>query len=198
MKRLIDMSLVIIVLSLMPIMAQAISVTDLNSMLANLDTSVPGVVQLIFGACYVMGIFFILRSVYKFKGHAAMVSQMSQEKSIIKPLILMMVGVGFIWLPALMDSLLASLWNYGTDSVVAYPEISDPFVLVTGPLIDVVRVFGLIAIVRGWALLAKLGSEGGQHEGVTGKAVIHLVGGILAWNIVGLWDLIQNTLGIAG
>lgn len=197
MKRLFDISAAIFVLLLMPPVAQAISVTDLNSMLANLDSSVPGVVQFIFGACYVMGIFFILRSVYKFKQHAQGMSQMSQEKSVVKPLIVLLVGVGFIWLPLLMDSLLASLWNYGTDSVVAYPEQSDPFVLITGPLINIIRVFGLIAIVRGWALLVKLGSEG-HTEGVVGKAIIHMVGGILAWNVVGFWSVIQNTLGIAG
>jgi hypothetical protein len=33
---------------------------------------------------------------------------------------------------------------------------------------------------------------------VTGKAIIHIVGGIFAWNIVGLWSVIQNTLGIGG
>lgn len=197
MKRLFDISAAIFVLVMMPQVVHAISVTDLNSMLANLDSSIPGVVQFIFAACYVMGIFFILRAVYKLKQHAQGISQMSQEKSVVKPLIVMLVGVGFIWLPLLMDSLLASLWNYGTDSVVAYPEQSDPFVLITGPLIDIIRVFGLIAIVRGWALLVKLGSEG-HTEGVTGKAIIHILGGVLAWNVVGFWSVIQNTLGIAG
>ncbi len=198
MKRLIDVCIVFVFLCFMPIAAQAVDVAKLNNMLASISSNVPGLVQFIFGACYVMGIFFVLRAVYKFKAHAQMVSQMSTDKSVAKPLVVLMIGVGLIWLPSLMDTFLATLWNYGTDSVVAYPESTDPFLNITGPLVDIVRVFGLIAIVRGWAMLVKLGNDGGQREGVTGKAMIHILGGILAWNIVGFWEVIQNTLGIAG
>ncbi|MBX9586415.1 MAG: hypothetical protein K2X50_04070 [Gammaproteobacteria bacterium] len=196
MKRLFDISLAFIVLLLMPTVVSAVSAQDLNKMLATLDESVPGLIQLLFGASYVAGVFFIFLAINKLKVYAQALSQMSSEKSITKPILLLMVGVGFIWLPALMDSFLYTLWNYGTDSVLAYPANTDIWVQLTNPLINLLRVFGLISIVRGWGMLAKLGSEG-QHQGVTGKAIIHIVGGVFAWNIVGVWDVVTNSLGIA-
>lgn len=196
MKRLFDISVALIVLLLMPTAVNAVTAQDLNTMLATLDESVPGLVQLLFGASYVAGVFFIFMAIMKLKVYAQALSQMSSEKNIMKPILLLMVGVGFIWLPALMDSALYTLWNYGTDSVLQYPANTDIWVQLTNPLIDLLRVFGLISIVRGWGMLARLGSEG-QHQGVTGKAIIHIVGGVLAWNILGVWDMVSNTLGIA-
>lgn len=196
MKRLFDISLAFIVLLLMPTVVSAVTAQDLNKMLATLDESVPGLIQLLFGASYVAGVFFIYVAILKLKVYAQALSQMSSEKNIMKPILLLMVGVGFIWLPALMDSFLYTLWNYGTDSVLAYPANTDIWVQLTNPLINLLRVFGLISIVRGWGMLAKLGSDG-QHQGVTGKAIIHIVGGVFAWNIVGVWDVVSNSLGIA-
>lgn len=196
MKRLFDISVALIVLLLMPTVVSAVTAQDLNTMLSTLDESVPGLVQLLFGASYVAGVFFVYMSIIKLKVYAQALSQMSSEKSITKPILLLMVGVGFIWLPTLMDSFLYTLWNYGTDSVLQYPANTDIWVQITNPLIYLLRVFGLISIVRGWGMLAKLGSEG-QHQGVTGKAIIHIVGGIFAWNIVGLWGIVTNSLGIS-
>lgn len=196
MKRLFDVSVALIVLLMMPTVVDAVTAKDLNQMLATMDQSVPGVVQLLFGASYVAGIFFIYKAIMKLKVYGQALSQMSSDKNIMKPILLMLVGVGFIWLPGLMDSFLYTLWNYGTDSVLQYPANADIWVQLTNPLINLLRVFGLISIIRGWGMLARLGSEG-QNQGVTGKAVIHIVGGILAWNILGVWDIITNTLGIA-
>lgn len=197
MKRLLGLSVAILVVLLLPTVTHAVNAQDLNKILENIQQSVPGVIQLLFGASYVMGVFLILRSVMKLKVYAQAVSQMSSEKSIVKPIIIMAIGVGFIWLPSLMDSFLYTVWNYGTDSVLAYPENEDIWVRLTNPLIDIMRVFGLIAIIRGWGMLVKAGTEGGQQGGGTGKAIIHIVGGVFAWNIVGIWEVIKNTLGVA-
>lgn len=196
MKRLFDISLALIALLMMPTVVNAVTAKDLNDMLASMEQSIPGVVQLLFGASYVAGVFFIYKAILKLKKYGQALSQMTADKDIMKPVLLLLVGVGFIWLPALMDSFLYTLWNYGTDSVLQYPANTDIWVSLTNPLIDLLRVFGLISIIRGWGMLARLGSDG-QNQGVTGKAVIHIVGGILAWNILGVWDIITNTLGIA-
>jgi hypothetical protein len=196
MKRLLDISLAIFAAVLMPTVVLAQSAQTLTTMMQNLDQSIPGIVQLTFAASYVMGVFLLLRAVYKFKTYAQGMSQMSSEKSIAKPIMLLIVAIGFLELPNVMDAFLGTMWNYDTNSVLSYPAATDPWSSFVNPLIDIVRVFGLISIVRGWSILAKLGAESHQ-EGVTGKAIIHIVGGICAWNIVGLWSVIQNTLGIA-
>lgn len=197
MKRLLGSGLAIVSLTLMPMVVHAQSAQDLNQMLTSIAQSYPGILMLVSGFAYTMGVFFILSSIYKFKTYAQGMSQMSADKSIVKPLITFFIGVGFLYLPGIVDTLLYTLWNYGSDSLVSYQDSSStsPFANLVGPLTQLVQVFGLIAIVRGWMLLAKLGQEGHQG-GNTGKAVIHLIGGICAWNIVGLWTVIQNTLGI--
>ncbi len=190
---------------LMPVIALAQNVVNtggtvnnINSMLLNVSQSVPGIVQLTFGACYVVGVWEILRAIYKLKRYAQGTSMMSQEASLAKPVITLFVGVGCIWLPTLMDTFIFTIWSHGNDSVIAYPESSgDTWMNVVNPLIDVTRAFGLISIVRGWISLAKLGGEGGTQPGTTGKALMHILGGIFAWNIVEVWNVVQSTLGIS-
>lgn len=198
MKRQGIVSWVIVSMALMPVVANAQTAQDLNQMLENLAQSFPGVLMLVSGFAYTMGVFFILSSIYKFKTYAQGISQMSMDKSIVKPLILFFIGVGFLYLPGIIDTLLYTIWNYGSDSLVSYTDSSsNPFARLIGPLTQLVEVFGLISIVRGWMLLAKLGHEGHQG-GTVGKGIIHILGGICAWNIVGLWSIIQSTLGISG
>lgn len=193
--------IIVLALLLMPMMVYAQgggTAGTITSMLQNVALSVPGVVQLTFAVCYLVGLWEVLRSIYKLKRYAQGTSMMSQEASLMKPMMHLFVGVGCIYLPTLMDSFLQTAFATSIDSVVAYPaEESDPFVSVVRPLILVTRAFGLIAIVRGWIMLAKLGGEGAAQPGTTGKAVMHILGGICAWNIVGLWTIIQNTLGIS-
>lgn len=174
------------------------TVNDINSIMQNIRQSVPGVVQLTFGACYVIGVWEILRAVYKLKRYAQGTTMMSQEASLAKPVITMVIGVGCIWLPQLMNSFTMTVWAHGNDSIIAYPDpTNDAWLNVINPLIDVVRAFGLISIVRGWTMLARLGGEGGVQHGTTGKSLMHIFGGIFAWNIVEVWTVIQNTLGIS-
>jgi intracellular multiplication protein IcmC len=61
------------------------------------------------------------------------------------------------------------------------------------PLAIIIQVIGLIAFVRGWVLVARSASQG-QPPGGTGKGLIHVFGGILAINIVGTINMINNTL----
>jgi len=162
----------------------------------NHQRSVPGVVQLTFAACYVMGVWFLFRGVHKLKLYGEMRTMMSNNANMTKPAIMIILAMGCLYLPTVMDSFLGTLWGYGTDSVIAYPENTDPWIKVTRPLIMIIRAFGLIVLVRGWVMLAKLGSEGAQ-PGTIGKAIMHMLGGICAWNIVGFWNVIKNTVGIA-
>ena len=189
--------IILLILMLMPNVVHAQSAAQLNEMLTSLTQSFPGVLMLVSGFAYTMGLFFVLSSIYKFKAYAQGMSQMSADKSIVKPLITFFIGVGFLYLPGIIDTLLYTLWNYGSDSLVSYTDTASttPWANLIGPVTQLVEVFGLISIVRGWMLLAHLGQEGHQ-SGTTGKAIIHLIGGICAWNIVGLWSVIQNTLGL--
>ena len=57
----------------------------------------------------------------------------------------------------------------------------------------VVQVIGVIAFIRGWVLIARSASQG-QPPGGTGKGIAHVFGGIMAMNIVGTLQVVNNTL----
>ena len=54
------------------------------------------------------------------------------------------------------------------------------------------QVIGLAAFLRGWLLIAK--SAQGQQQGNTSKGFIHIFGGILAMNVIGTLQILNNTL----
>ncbi len=60
-------------------------------------------------------------------------------------------------------------------------------------LVIIIQTIGLYAFARGWVLIAR-GAGQGQQPGNTGKGLMHIFGGILAVNIVGTVEMINNTL----
>ena len=57
----------------------------------------------------------------------------------------------------------------------------------------VVQVVGVVAFVRGWVLIARSASQG-QPPGGTGKGLMHVFGGVMAMNIIGTVEVLENTL----
>ena len=73
---------------------------------------------------------------------------------------------------------------------------SSIFVAIT--CVDLTRCFGfavvgIVAFIRGMIMLNKVGGQGAQ-PGTMGKALTHIVGGLLAINMWGFWEVIENTL----
>jgi len=57
----------------------------------------------------------------------------------------------------------------------------------------IIQTIGLVSFVRGWVLIARSAGHG-QQPGSMGKGLVHVFGGILAMNIVGTIEIINNTL----
>lgn len=194
-KRALTTVLGIAVLVIVPMGAYAAEIKDLAQMLTNVQNNIPYLKSMVAAFAYVMGVALILRSVMMFKKYGQMRTMMASNTSIMKPLIVMLVGVGLFGLPTLVESGIMTVYNYGSSNVMAYPAASD-WSRVINPLIAIVKLMGLIVFVKGWLMLAKYGAEGSAQPGVGGKAVMHMIGGILAMNIVETIDLIKGTLGI--
>lgn len=195
MKAQSNMTLIGLMVLLIPIQAMGVTVSDIASVLANLQATVPQVTKLVVALCYTMGVGFILKSVYMLKMYGQGVTMMSSHHSVSKPFIVLFVGVGCLYIPTIISISIDSLWSYGSSSVLAYPADVSNWDAVINPLISIVRLFGLIAFVRGWTLLVKLGAEQAQ-PGTFGKGVMHMLGGVLAMNIVGTINVIKATLGM--
>ncbi len=190
-----NIGIISLLVFLIPIQAMGTTVSDIASMLANVEATVPQITKLVVALCYTMGVGMILKSVYMLKMYGQGQTMMSQHHSISKPFIVLFCGIGCLYIPTIISISVDSLWAYGSGSVLQYPTDTTNWDAVVNPLLSIVRLFGLIAFVRGWTLLVKLGAEQAQ-PGTLGKGIMHMLGGVLAMNIVGTINVVKATLGM--
>lgn len=196
MNRSVNIAVVLTFMVLMiPVGAYAVAVRDLADMLTQLQTNIPAMRRLVIGFCYMFGFAMVMRAVFKFKRYGEMRTMMASNISIQKPMIVLFVGCGLLLLPTLIDSAIDTFYDYGSSSVMEYPAATS-WSAVINPLIQIVKLLGLIVFVKGWIMLGRFGGEGGTQPGMGGKAVMHMIGGVLAMNIVGTIDIIKGTFGI--
>lgn len=169
--------------------------------LTNLSNSLAPVERLITAAAYLIGMAFVFKAIYSLRVYGESRTSMSQSTSIKEPLAYLMVGCILIYFPSALGVFMQT--SFGYQSVLQYAPVSTsdaslntlfgPDSAVGQPLAMLIQVIGLIAFIRGWVLIARSASQG-QPPGGTGKGFIHVFGGILAINIVGTIDVINNTL----
>lgn len=169
--------------------------------LTNIANSLAPVEKLITGGAYVMGCAFLFKAIYSLKVYGEARTMMSSNTSIKEPIAYLMVGAIFIYFPTGLDMVMQTTFGY--TNILQYAPVNSEnqaFSTLFGngsavgrPLTMIIQVIGLIAFVRGWVLIARSASQG-QPPGGTGKGLIHVFGGILAINIVGTINMINNTL----
>lgn len=169
--------------------------------LNNIANSLIPVQRLITGGAYLIGCAFLFKAIYSLKVYGEARTMMSNNSSIKEPVVYLMVGAVFIYFPTAFSTLMQSTFGY--QNVLQYAPINSSNATldtlfgsgsaVGRPLTILLQVIGLIAFVRGWVLIARSASQG-QPPGGTGKGLIHVFGGILAINIVGTINMLNNTL----
>jgi intracellular multiplication protein IcmC len=168
---------------------------DLVGMMQTIQKNLGALAQFAVAISYVSGLWFIADSIFKLKKYGQARTMMSTNTSLAKPLILMAIGAALFYFPTFATVSIQSLWAYGSsNSVLKYPAEPSFWDAFVHPLIDLVRLFGLIAVIRGLVLLTKLSHENPQ-PGSIGKGILHIIAGTLAINIVGTIDVIKATFG---
>lgn len=186
----------------------ATGVSDLTNLivsqadvLINLASSLVPVQRLITGTAYLIGIFFALKAFYTLKTFGEQRSMMSQQSNIKEPILYLIVSAGLIYLPTSFQIFMNTTFGYnsilayaavnsGSSTIVSWFGASNP---AGAALTLMIQTIGLVAFIRGWILLANSAAHG-QPPGGTGKGLTHIIGGILAMNIVGTLQIIDNTL----
>lgn len=171
----------------------------------SLDTimrSLQSVEKLITATAYIMGISFAVKAIYSMKTLAENRSQQQTHGSLKEPVFYFLVSAMLLYLPYSVQMVLNSTFGQGAQILAYAPIESGSSALNSvfgqssafGELIAlVVQVVGVIAFIRGWVLIARSASQG-QQPGGTGKGLAHVFGGILAMNIVGTLQVVNNTL----
>ena len=168
---------------------------DLQSMLVNLSASYPALWQLITATAYVLGFFMALKAIYYLKIYGEMRTMMANESSIKTPATLLLVAGVLIYSPTAFQVLMNTTFGTAQITPLSYSGTTQGWTQAsTNAVLGLVQVFGLIAFVRGWVYFARAGEKGAQ-PGMFGKGLTHIMGGLLAINIVGFKDVIWNTFG---
>lgn len=139
----------------------------------------------------IIGIGLFLGGLFQLKRYGEMRTMMSQQMSIWAPLSMILAGCFLLILPYTITTLLRAFWGPGQTLPLAYHATGSHNIETYIPVVlAFVRLVGVGAIIRGCVLFSRAGHQGGQ-PGTTGKAVMHLFGGILCVHVLGTVDLVR-------
>lgn len=179
-------------------MASLVSIVhDLPSMLTNLAKQLQGFWVLLYALSYLLGIYFCIAGIFAMKEYGMRTTFMQVQKGMLPSLFKFFIGILFIYLPTSMDAMMTTFFGLSvSDSFKKWPStsINASWNDIFQPLLVLVRVVGLGALMRGLALLTKVGQQNTQPNTLS-KAMIHIVGGVFCINIVGTIDMLKATLG---
>lgn len=170
--------------------------------LETIMSSLQSVEKLITAGAYLMGISFAVKAIYSMKTLAEQRSQQQTHGSLKEPLFYFLASAMLLYLPISVQMVLNTTFGQGSQILAYAPIESGSSTLNSlfgqssafGEVIAlVVQVVGVIAFIRGWVLIARSATQG-QQPGGTGKGLAHVFGGILAMNIVGTLQVVNNTL----
>lgn len=169
-------------------------IPTLTTMVVGLSNSMPAIMRMVTGFAYVIGLFFFFSAIYKLKQYGDLRTMMSSSTDIRTPIIQLVLGGAFVFLPTLLHIGLSTFFN--KPNPLAYTDMSgSTHEDIIMAVIRIMQVIGVIAVIRGLLLLGRAGGQG--QPGMVGKGAMHLVAGILAINVYGTWQVLENTLGFA-
>lgn len=165
---------------------------DLWQIILNFGDSLEAVANLVASVSYVLGVLFVAIGIKKLHASHDQRVQMFGPFDLGAPLMSIITGVALIWWPVMLDALTATLW--GTSNPIGYdPNVDAQYKEVWVVLINLMKVVGLISFIRGWYCLIKSGEQGAQ--GMIGKGLTHIVGGVLAFHIDAVINVLFHTFG---
>lgn len=189
-KKILLISLLIAI----PIVAYA-GAPDIGQMMQNLKRDLPRLVKFIAAVSYITGFFLIFSGFHELKIYGQMRTMMAMNINITGPIVRVIIGTFMMFLPSLVNLSVYTLWNYGSKSVLLYPSGTKAgWEDVVEGVVALVRVIGYVAFIRGLVLITRATRQG-VPPGMMSKAITHIIGGVLAINIVGTIDAIKGTFG---
>ncbi len=166
---------------------------DLWQILINLGDSLEPIAELVASISYVSGVIFIMIGIKKFHSSHEQRVQMFHPMEMGAPLMNIVTGVALIWWPVMLDAVTATLW--GTSSPIGYdPNINEQYKEIWQILLNIMKIVGLISFIRGWYYLTKAGEQGAP-QGIAGKGIVHIVGGVLAFHMDATINVLFHTFG---
>ncbi|HVV69908.1 MAG TPA: hypothetical protein VHE99_12910 [Gammaproteobacteria bacterium] len=171
---------------------------DISFLIEKFHAQLPAFINFLYALSYTIGIVLVIMALFKLKEYSLTSSSMYGESGLItRSLAYFIAGAMLIYLPSALDvGTTTFLADNGDNSLFSYAAIKNKgygYEELISPVIDIVKIVGLLAFIRGWVMLSKMGNQ--QHKGVMFKGITHLIGGILAVNIIGVYTIFARVLG---
>jgi intracellular multiplication protein IcmC len=152
-------------------------------------------------ASYVAGIIMIIRGIALYKAFGQNINQATRPGEVAGPFVYIVVGTLLLYFPTIFQISLYTI--FGTTEVedlTATAATGSYTVYQWDQIYTVItrycRLVGVISFFRGLILLSKSGEPGVQPGSIT-RGIIHVVAGVMIYNIKGTVDALQYTFGIS-
>lgn len=163
-----------------------------DQMLNNLSQSYPALWRMMTAIAYVIGFVFFFTALYQMKIYGELRTMMASQANLKTPMTYMIAGSFLIYMPTAFNMLEYTVFHTTGASVLSYHGGATPSDKVNDAFYGLLQIVGLMAFIRGWVIIAKSSRTGVQAN--YGKGLTHVIGGLLAINIVGFSDVMYKSL----
>jgi intracellular multiplication protein IcmC len=170
---------------------------SVEHMLLTMTDQFPNIYRLITALAYLMGIAFIFRGVYQLKVYGDLRTMMSVQTNFKATMMVFFAGTALLYAPTAFKSMMLS--TFATTSVtdpMGYGPAAHNMstLLASHAVLLFVQLIGTISFIKGWVSLTHVSNPNGRSS--MGKAVTHIVAGLLAINIEGTKEILQASFGM--
>jgi intracellular multiplication protein IcmC len=167
-----------------------------ESMLLTMSNQFPNIYRLITALSYLIGIAFIFRGIYQLKVYGDLRTMMSVQTNFKATMMVFFAGTALLYAPTAFKSMLLS--TFATTSVtdpMSYVTASSlSTLLASQAVLRFIQLIGTISFIKGWISLTHVSNPNGRST--MGKAVTHIVAGLLAINIEGTKEMLEASIGM--
>jgi len=185
----------------MPVAAGSSSF-DIGAMISNLAATASSLQQLVVACSYLIGVGLIVKGIMKFKSFGHGMNQQTPPGEAFAPLLSIIVGSILIYIPSILNTSLTTVFGTPTpgsaSSLLSYSSAissNAQWSRLGEIMINYFQLVGLVAFIRGWLILSKISNQSGQET--VGKALTHIIGGIMLINLVGTIQMLAATFGFS-
>jgi intracellular multiplication protein IcmC len=140
-----------------------------------------------------MGLALLMGAFFHFHRYGQTRTFMSHQVTIAKPLVMLIAAVSFLCLPFFIGTFMNTFWS--THTPIKYATSGSGWDPLVEPLLVFVRIIGVGSFMRGILLISRTGHYD-QQGGKVMRALIHMIGGLLAVHVVGTKELLASILGM--
>lgn len=174
------------------------SFLDITYLLEQVRKQVPQLIKFIVALSYVSGILLFIVGVMKLK---TLGEGQQASGGLTGSFAYMAVAIALVFFPTMVNVSTATFMGSGGGDVIysyssteaGWAYSSTAYAGVFNSVIAIMRLAGFIFFLKGWLMLAKLGSSHGQG-GVLIKGLFLVIGGIFIVNIVTTWKILRATI----